>query len=669
MGYAASATEKQSTQPQPVAPLEFDHAINYVTTIKKRFASEPEIYKKFLEILHTYQKEQRGIKDVLEEVSELFADHPDLLKEFTYFLPDGVQAQAKIQLEQAAKEAEARKRAQAKEAIMSTAQTMQKQAQAAVKSRQPELDRTTVIVPFGALQGRTEEQEHVIARNAQYGVVSFKPVRPPKKNEPTPLQAAIKFGRPVAIPPLPRHANNSESLFFQRVKDHLERRELQSERPAGYRRHTPWVEFLKCLHLFGAGIVNRDELLLLVKSLLIHGHAPKTAATSGGGTHPAVVDDANELLRAFEELMVGRGPCANQVASHKDKSKYGAIRMRDFDFSHCDNPTPSYFALPADYPKNLLMAHSGQSNVDGSVTKCNFVCVGASENKAMSIEDYDGVRERRNMYEEMMFRIEDERFELDMAIERNANTLRRIEAFAEEAEILREREEKDGQPIGRLQYKLNKYALNSININAIARVYGERGDEVLQHLSRNPLVVLPIIYRRLKQKDAEWRRCKAELTPKLNALCAANYEGSLDVLCYFNRRELERLSSSSRLRDECIRAEFYCKHPPRLKGRHISKLLLPNFSTRHEDPKAFLCRPHLSVSCAPNISHKFALDLITAHVNADPTVSAMIRERIGRIVSEFLTPLFGYPAHWILDEVRKSYRGTMSPNIVKCTVR
>mmetsp|Transcript_17587 Transcript_17587/g.52094 ORF Transcript_17587/g.52094 Transcript_17587/m.52094 type:complete len:294 (-) Transcript_17587:2116-2997(-) len=77
------------------APVEFDHAITYVTTIKKRFAHEPETYKAFLEILHTYQKEQRSIKDVLEQVSQLFADHSDLLKEFTYFLPDAVQEQAK----------------------------------------------------------------------------------------------------------------------------------------------------------------------------------------------------------------------------------------------------------------------------------------------------------------------------------------------------------------------------------------------------------------------------------------------------------------------------------------------------------------------------------------------------------------------------------------------
>ena len=69
---------------------------NQVTTIKKRFAHEPDTYKAFLEILHTYQKEQRSIKDVLEQVSQLFADHPDLLKEFTYFLPDAVQEQAKV---------------------------------------------------------------------------------------------------------------------------------------------------------------------------------------------------------------------------------------------------------------------------------------------------------------------------------------------------------------------------------------------------------------------------------------------------------------------------------------------------------------------------------------------------------------------------------------------
>jgi paired amphipathic helix protein Sin3a len=44
-------------------PVEFNHAINYVNKIKNRFQGQPEIYKQFLEILHTYQKEQRSLKE------------------------------------------------------------------------------------------------------------------------------------------------------------------------------------------------------------------------------------------------------------------------------------------------------------------------------------------------------------------------------------------------------------------------------------------------------------------------------------------------------------------------------------------------------------------------------------------------------------------------------
>jgi paired amphipathic helix protein Sin3a len=104
-------------KPQPVQQqhqaVEFDHAISYVTNIKKRFANDPGTYHAFLEILHTYQKEQRGIKEVLEQVAALFADHPDLLKEFTFFLPDAVQEQAKERLHRAAADSEARQAAAA----------------------------------------------------------------------------------------------------------------------------------------------------------------------------------------------------------------------------------------------------------------------------------------------------------------------------------------------------------------------------------------------------------------------------------------------------------------------------------------------------------------------------------------------------------------------------
>lgn len=130
--------------------VEFDHAITYVTTIKKRFATEPRTYQQFLEILHTYQKEQRGIREVLEQVSSLFADHPDLLREFTYFLPEAVQEQAKERLQLAAAEAEARQAAARERAVEGakqypTNQFQANQAPAAQEDDQEIIDMTKKV--------------------------------------------------------------------------------------------------------------------------------------------------------------------------------------------------------------------------------------------------------------------------------------------------------------------------------------------------------------------------------------------------------------------------------------------------------------------------------------------------------------------------------------------
>src|SRR3990167_7460029 len=53
-----------------------------------RFETQPEIYKSFLRILHTYHEEHHTIKDVYDQVANLFHSHLDLLSEFKQFLPD-----------------------------------------------------------------------------------------------------------------------------------------------------------------------------------------------------------------------------------------------------------------------------------------------------------------------------------------------------------------------------------------------------------------------------------------------------------------------------------------------------------------------------------------------------------------------------------------------------
>jgi paired amphipathic helix protein Sin3a len=63
---------------------------------QNRFAQQPEIYKQFLEILQTYQRESKPIQDVYAQVTQLFHAAPDLLDDFKQFLPETA-AQAKVQ--------------------------------------------------------------------------------------------------------------------------------------------------------------------------------------------------------------------------------------------------------------------------------------------------------------------------------------------------------------------------------------------------------------------------------------------------------------------------------------------------------------------------------------------------------------------------------------------
>lgn len=75
-----------------------NQALAFVNKIKNRFQERPEVYNKFLEILHAFQKQQRSQSrsgdnsgmlmtdlEVQAQVTRLFYGHEDLLKEFSVF--------------------------------------------------------------------------------------------------------------------------------------------------------------------------------------------------------------------------------------------------------------------------------------------------------------------------------------------------------------------------------------------------------------------------------------------------------------------------------------------------------------------------------------------------------------------------------------------------------
>ncbi|PHU27626.1 Paired amphipathic helix protein Sin3-like 2 [Capsicum chinense] len=83
-GYEITLSDEDEA---PKKTIEFDEAISFVNKIQARFQNNDHVYKSFLDLLNMHRKARKGINEVYHEVAVLFNDHPDLLDEFTRFLP------------------------------------------------------------------------------------------------------------------------------------------------------------------------------------------------------------------------------------------------------------------------------------------------------------------------------------------------------------------------------------------------------------------------------------------------------------------------------------------------------------------------------------------------------------------------------------------------------
>jgi len=469
-------------------PPEFDHAIGYVTKIKRRFGGDPTTYREFLEILHSYQKQKESIKDVLDKVSVLFQDHPDLLQDFTYFLPDAVQPQAKERLSRAA--ARSRER---QAAARLDADRAREADRSATRNRQmrymEDRDRAE------SERERQRAADRGFERERDTALLGFGPGRTARGREAARRRRAAEDEMHFQLPP-------SERELFQRIKMSLLRGQ--------------WATFVKCLDMFTRDVVTSQELLLLLTDVF--------------------GDNNAHLLQDLRIMLESRGGVELSV-----QDTWYTMPVSEIDFSKCEQCTPSYRALPAGYPVAACSARPANEN---AVLNDVWVSVPTGS------EDFSFKHMRRNQYEEALFKCEDETYEVDMTIENNVSAIRALQPLADEIKAL------SVVPNFEWHFRLDRRCMGVLHLKAIARVYGEYGSQVLELLKKNPGGAIPVVLRRLKQKDQEWRRARVELVKVWKDTQAKNYAKSLDHRSfYFKSADKRALTVKGLLADMKLRVE------------------------------------------------------------------------------------------------------------------
>ena len=139
-------------------------------------------------------------------------------------------------------------------------------------------------------------------------------------------------------------------------------------------------------------------------------------------------------------------------------------------------------------------------------------------------EDAGFLAHKKNSYEEALHRSEEERHEYDFHIEAIHRTIHMLEPFNNKINQLNH-EEKAGY-----KFKPNlAQAAKSIHLRVIKKVYGkEAGMDVFQAMQDVPIVAIPLVLERLKQKHEEWKRAQREWNKVWKEVDARNYYKSLD---------------------------------------------------------------------------------------------------------------------------------------------
>ncbi len=187
--------------------------------------------------------------------------------------------------------------------------------------------------------------------------------------------------------------------------------------------------------------------------------------------------------------------------------------------------TKSYRGLPRNFPK---FACSGRSSLEKVTLNTAWVSV------TQGSEEYSAKFMRKNSYEDNLYRCEDDRYELDMVIETNAATIMQLEPIA----LTMTKLPSEIKPM----HALVEGALNRIHYNAIQRIYGEQGQEVVMQVKLNPSVTIPVVLARLKEKDLHWRRARNEMNRIWRDVGEKNYYKGVDhrstVYKAFDKKEL-----------------------------------------------------------------------------------------------------------------------------------
>ena len=173
-----------------------------------------------------------------------------------------------------------------------------------------------------------------------------------------------------------------------------------------------------------------------------------------------------------------------------------------YDLKSCIQSGRSYRLLPASVPRAVCGSRDAL---------CKETLNDDWISHPVYVSETGFVSHKKNVYEEALYKCEEERYEFDRNIESNLYTIALLEPIAKRVMLM------NAQDRSNFKLEVGLGGQSKIYQRVIVKIYDkERGQEVIDALHDHPATALPIVLKRLKQKDEEWKRAQVNLSSNHN---------------------------------------------------------------------------------------------------------------------------------------------------------
>lgn len=429
---------------------------------------------------------------------------------------------------------------------------------------------------FGTQQGKRMKQTHPIATNKSATD------RPP--SSPTLVPSL-----PAPLPPITTSAATNEELgFFDRAKKTIGNKNTMNE-------------FLKLCNLFSQDFIDRTTIVYRAK---------------------AFIGSNADLMKWFTDFV---GYDEKDIVI-ENKAREQLVPGGRVSLSNCRGLGPSYRLLPK---RERMKPCSGRDELCNSVLNDEW-----ASHPTWASEDSGFIAHRKNLHEEGLHRIEEERHDYDYNIEACSRTIQLIEPIAQQLRRMSEAE----QLTYRLPTGLGGQS-ETIYKRVIMKLYGrEKGREVIEQLHEHPYQVIPVLLNRLKERLETWKMAQREWEKVWREQTQRMFWRSLDHQALNARQGDRRQFQTKTLQGEVqVRYEEMRIQESKVAGSTKGK---PMLATEVQDLEVVVDTMYL----------------VLVHVEAQGSTDS---PRLGPFIRDFVPTFFGVDAREFEEKLKQRF-GTMS---------